>query len=145
MRQSLGGGVSKLTVLDQAVVDQVFALLGDVFKGRVVEVEGALDDVVDDLRLGAAWEWHLAAQHNVQYDTHRPDVNLLGVFLQENLWRDVVRRATHGRHGLLLREIFAETEINHLDASEVVGLVEHEVLRLDVSMRNVFAVKVVQG
>jgi hypothetical protein len=45
----------------------------------------------------------------------------------------------------LLREIFAETEINHLDASEVVGLVEHEVLRLDVSMRNVFAVKVVQG
>ena len=38
-------------------------------------------------------------------------------------------------HDPSLRVVFAEAEVNHLDAGQVVGLVKHEVLGLDVSVR----------
>lgn len=41
-------------------------------------------------------------------------------------------------------EIFAETEVNHFDAGGIVLLFKHEVLRLNVSVRDVVIVQVHQ-
>jgi hypothetical protein len=35
-------------------------------------------------------------------------------------------------HDLALRVVFGESKVDHLDATEVVGLVEHEILGFDV-------------
>jgi len=59
-------------------------------EGLVVEVEVALDHVADDFQLGIAGERNFARKHDVQNDTHGPDVDLLVVLLKENFWSDVV-------------------------------------------------------
>lgn len=49
-------------------------------------------------------------------------------------------------HGLVLvLQRLREPEVNHLNAFQVVWLREHEVLRLDITMRNALAVEVLEG
>lgn len=68
------------------------------------------------------------------------------VGLEEDLWGDVVGRAAHGVHRLVLvLQRLREPEVNHLNAFKVIWLREHEVLRLDITMRNALAVEVLEG
>lgn len=53
-------------------------------------------------------------------------------------------RSTHGFHGLLAAEVLGEAEVDHFDAGGVVLVREHEVLRLDVPVRDVLSVQVLQ-
>ena len=56
----------------------------------MIEMEVSFDDIADDFQLGVTWEWDLAWEHDVEDDSHGPDVNLLVIALQEYLWSDVV-------------------------------------------------------
>jgi len=44
-------------------------------------------------------------------------------------------RATHRLHGVLARKVLAEAEVNHLDASRVILVFEHEVFWFDISAK----------
>lgn len=84
------GWESQVDILLNEVVDQVFAVIWDVFEGVVVEVELAPDDVADDLELVAAGEGHFAGEEDVEDDAHGPEVDLVGVVLLEDFGCDVV-------------------------------------------------------
>lgn len=63
----------------------------------VLKVELPFDDVSDYFQLRIAWKRYFATKHNVQYDSQRPDVDLLVIVLQEHFWSDVIwlKRVTH--------------------------------------------------
>lgn len=64
--------------------------------------------------------------------------------MDEDLGGNIVGRATHGHHKVHAGEILRESEVNHLDLRQIVFLVEHEILWLDVSMRNLPLMQVVE-
>jgi hypothetical protein len=145
VEEGLGSGDSFGGVLDEALPDQILTFFGDLLESLVVEVELALDDVLDDFPLVSAREGDLAREHDVEDDAHGPNVDLLVVPLQEDFRCDVVGGATHGGHGLVIGKVLGESEVDHFDASEVVLLVDHEVLRLDVSVGDLVVVQVLEG
>ena len=61
----------------------------------MVEMELAFDDVSDNFQFTIARERHFAAEHDVEHDAERPNINLVRVFLQENFRSNVVGTATH--------------------------------------------------
>ena len=56
--QGVGGRDAFLVVLYKALANQVFALLRDVVEGGMVKVILGLHNVLDDLWLAPAGEWH---------------------------------------------------------------------------------------
>ena len=93
---SLLGRESLVHILDYHALQEVLCFLRMLLEWLVIEVEVALDDVAYDLQFRVAWKRHLARQHDVQHNSHRPDVNLGVVLLEEYLWRNVVRlNSTH--------------------------------------------------
>lgn len=50
----------------------------------------AFDNISNDFKFRISREGNFAWEHDIEYDTKRPDVNFRVVVLQENLWRDVV-------------------------------------------------------
>ena len=56
----------------------------------MIEMEVSFDDIADDFQLGVTWEWDLAWEHDVEDDSHGPDIDLLVIALQEYLRCDVV-------------------------------------------------------
>ena len=45
-------------------------------------------------------------------------------------------------HGVSLRIVLAEAKIYHFNAAEIVALEKHEILRLDVPMRNLLGMQI---
>jgi hypothetical protein len=144
MREAVLGREAVLVVLDQAILYQVLALLAHRLEGWMVEVELALNHILDDLWFRAAREWNLSGQHDIKYNSHAPNINFHIVLLEEYLWSNVIWRARHRMHRVLLREVLGQPEIYHLNACHIILLVKHEVLWLDISMRNLLAVQVVK-
>ena len=79
-------------VFDQAIAYKVLALFTNSLKSCMIKVELALDYILNDLRLRAPWEWHLTREHDVENDSHAPDVDLHVVLLEEYFWSDVIWR-----------------------------------------------------
>ena len=131
-------------VLDQAFLDEIFALVWDILESLMVKVEFTLYDVLNNLRLRAPWERNFSREHNVQNYSHWPNIYFHVIFLEKYLWSNVVRWSTHCVHGGLLRKIFGKPEINHFNACQIPLFVKHEILRLDVSMRDLFRVEIIQ-
>ena len=85
-----------------------------------------------------------AAEHDMQYDAARPNVDLVaGVEPAANdLGRGVVRGATRGAEHVVLPLPDGHAEVSHLD---VAVAVEEKVLRLKVAVGDVETVAVVDG
>jgi len=92
MSKAIFGSKTCLVVLDKALLDEVLAFFTHGLECLMVEVELALDNILDDLRLSTPWERNFSRQHNIEHNTHAPDVDFHIVFLKENLWSDVVGR-----------------------------------------------------
>jgi len=89
-----------------------------------------------------ALERQVATNESVQEDSYRPHVGLLVVTLVEHLWRHVVGCA----HDLGIEEgavaDLGQTEINQ---TNIVGLGQHNVFRLDVAVDHAVCVAVVES
>lgn len=106
MLQTVLGCEPARVVFYDALSYEVFALLRDVFKSFVVEVEFPLYYILDHLGLRVPWKRNFAGEHNVEHHAYRPNIYLHGVLLEEYLGRDVVRGAVHSVHCRLLGKIF---------------------------------------
>ena len=144
MRKAVLGSESVLVIFDQAILDQVLALLAHRLECWVIEVELALDNILDDLWFRAARERNLSGQHDVKDYSHAPNVDFHVIFLKEDLWRNVIWRARHGVHCVLLGEVLGQPKVYHLNASHIILLVKHEIFWLDISMGDLLAVQVVE-
>ena len=133
-----------LVVFDKALLYEILALFTYRLKCRMVEVEYALDNILNDLWLCSPWERNLSWKHYIEDHTHAPDVDFHIILLKENLRGNVVRRTWHCVHCCLLWKVLWKTKINHLDACHIILFVKHKIFRLDISMGNLFAVNVVQ-
>lgn len=100
-------------------------------------------DGVHELVHCVAFEWHDSGEKLVYHDSEGPNIALLVVEAGENLWSQVVRRASHTL--LLLLHLASESEVNELGCAALFFLVEHDVLGLDVSVDNVQGVDVHQS
>ena len=92
MSKAIFGSKTCLVVLDKALLYEVFALFTDGLECLMVEVELTLDNILNNLWLSTPWEWNFSRQHNIEHNTHAPDVDFHIVLLKENLWGDVIRR-----------------------------------------------------
>ena len=93
MSKAIFGSKTCRVVLDKALLYEVLALFTHSLECLVVEVELAFDNILNDLWLSTPWERNLSRQHNIEHNTHAPDVDFHIVLLKENLWGDVVRRS----------------------------------------------------
>ena len=90
-------------------------------------------------------EWWLAAKHHVNDDASRPYIDLLVIIVLHHYFRSqVVRTTDEIAHHLLLIEERREPKIGQLDA-HVDRILQQDVFRFDVPMRNVHFVHVVEG
>lgn len=80
-----------LHVLNDQTLEELLGFFRMLRERLVLEVEFTLNDVSNNLELGVTRERNFAAQHDVEHHAHGPNINLLVVVLQENLWCDVVR------------------------------------------------------
>ena len=103
----------------------------------------AVLDGVHELVHCVAFEWHDSGEELVYHDSEGPNIALLVVEAGENLWSQVVRRASHTL--LLLLHLASEPEVNELGRAALFLLVEHDVLGLNVSVDNVQGVDVHQS
>jgi len=82
--------VALMDVFHDQALQKVFRFLRMQCERRVFEMKLSFDNVSDDLQLRVAWKRHFATEHDVEDDTHGPDVNLGVVVLQEDFRSDVV-------------------------------------------------------
>lgn len=136
---------SLFEVLNQALFNQIFALIWYIIEGFMVKVELSLDDISYDFGLCPSREWYFTWKHDVQNYSHGPDIDFGIVLLEEDFGSNIVRRATHCVHGSALGIILRKTKIYHLDARKIILFVEHEVLRFDVSMWYLLTMQILQG
>ena len=78
-------------VLYDQTLQKVLGLFGMLRERLVLEVEFSLDDITNNFQLRVTREWDLTTKHDVEDDSHRPNVDLLVVVLQEDLGRNIVR------------------------------------------------------
>lgn len=82
--------------------------------------------------------------YNIVYEyAESPDIDLLVILAHYYLWRDVNRRP----HSLIVRVnslLSRESEVDQLQTRDVVGMHEHDVLNLDISVDHTCLVTVVE-
>mmetsp|Transcript_12863 Transcript_12863/g.37385 ORF Transcript_12863/g.37385 Transcript_12863/m.37385 type:complete len:224 (-) Transcript_12863:1816-2487(-) len=114
-----------------------------------VQVSAALNDAFEDLLLGVVLEWRVANEELIDKASQRPIVRALVVaFGKYKLRRQVLgcaaQREALGRGTSILyeRDALGETEVDHLE--ETLGG-HQQVLRLEITVGNTFAVNVVES
>lgn len=132
---------SLVHVLRHELAHEVLCLVTDVGPDLAAEFPIPFADFVQDLLI-AAVEGRRAAKHDVKDDTNTPHVALLVVVARKHFWGDVVGRSVDGMHLLAFFSVVVRSsKVDYLYGSLLVD-VDEEVLRLEVTMSDVFAVAI---
>lgn len=142
MLQTIWCIVSGIQILDQTPSNKVFTLVRHILKCWMIKMELSFYHIFNDLLFASTWEWHFSWEHDILNNTHWPNINLGIVFLQEYLWSNIVWRATHCMHCLVLWKVLGKTKINHFNACKVVLSIKHKILWFDIPMRDVSGMKI---
>mmetsp|Transcript_32388 Transcript_32388/g.81750 ORF Transcript_32388/g.81750 Transcript_32388/m.81750 type:complete len:499 (+) Transcript_32388:1230-2726(+) len=144
--ERLSGGQPGAIIAVQKFGHEVLAHGRDAVPGGRLEVDGGVDDGLEDVAVGLAPEGRRPRQQDVDDDARTPHVHVLAVAALEHFRRHIVRAAHHLVH-LLLHAALAghkggEPEV---DGAQVVGwkgrplphlLLQKKVLRLEVAVNN---------
>jgi hypothetical protein len=60
------------------------------FKRLVIKMKVALYDVANDFEFRIAWKRHFTAEHDIQHNTKRPNVDFRTVVLKEDFRSNVI-------------------------------------------------------
>ena len=123
-------------ILLEKLGNEVFGLFrysSPVFEWKVDVCVSYLPE--DDL-LSLIVKWRVPTQEQVGDDTHTPYVTVEGVLSIEHLWSHVVRRTNSSLEVTVKVLELGKTEVNQLDLSVLVLVLEQEVLRLYISMHD---------
>ena len=136
----LGGGEALVGVGLEDLVDQVDALRGK----ALGHLELAAQDFLVQLRSGLVFKRQIAGHHGEKDDAARPDIDPRTVVLQpvDHLRCCVAGRATGRFQHLTLLVGVAEAEI---DQSNILLMVEEQVLRLEVPVNDAQLVEVLDA
>mmetsp|Transcript_22175 Transcript_22175/g.48492 ORF Transcript_22175/g.48492 Transcript_22175/m.48492 type:complete len:248 (+) Transcript_22175:770-1513(+) len=147
MIEGLLGSVAFPMIHLQQHANEVLRVLRDVLPVRGVEREGAQSHFRQDLGIGLAEEWGIAAEHDVHDDADAPHVAELIVLARQDLRRHVVRRAGLRLEKLAWFELARKTEIDDFEEILLDGVLGHEqeIFRFEISVANMVLVHVVDG
>ena len=90
--------------------------------------------------LVATTEGRIATDHDIDNHSNAPNVALLVILVLKHFWSNVIGRAIDAAHRLLFLVEVRRTKIYQLDRKLLAEGVYHDVLRLQVPVRNILVV-----
>ncbi len=142
------GFISRHTLVNiclKSLWNEIFDLLRRCLERWIVKMVLSLQHAAYNFWVGLSLEWRPSTHHDVQDNTHGPNITLDSVLAFQDFWGNVVCCSIWIAHDFILWQLLSQSKINQFYVVWFLILVEQEVLWLYITMANPVIMQIFQS